>query len=335
MSVFVIAEAGVNHNGDLKTALKLIDTAKDAGCDAVKFQTYKAHKLVSDHTPKVKYQVQGSSDMETQYEMLKRLELGPEEHKVLFDYCRSNEITFLSTPFDEESADMLQDLGVGIFKIPSGEITNKQLIEHIAKKKKPIILSTGMSTMDEVKEALDWIYAAGNRELTLLHCTSNYPAVLSDVNLKAMCTMKEKFHTEIGYSDHTKGIEIPVAAVALGATVIEKHFTLDRNMNGPDHKASIEPDELRTMVRYIRNVEMTIGNGIKLPAENEMEVRNAARRSIFTCTAIKAGQIILPGMITVKRPGTGLSPKFYDSIINKTARWDLPADYTIQMSDLL
>src|SRR4030067_1235066 len=256
MRTFIIAEAGVNHNGNMDTAIKLIDMAKKAGADAIKFQTFKSERLVTRSTPKAKYQKANTGSGESQLEMLKRLELTSDNFKRLFSYCRKKNIIFMSTPFDEKSAYMLDRLGMGIFKIPSGEITNKPLIQHIAGKNKPVILSTGMSYLGEVEKAINWILEVWNKlnnrpQLTLLHCVSNYPAAVEDVNLLAMKTMETAFGLPVGYSDHTMGIEIPLAAVAMGAKVIEKHFTLDRNMDGPDHKASLEPDKLKAMVKAI------------------------------------------------------------------------------------
>ena len=307
MRTFIIAEAGVNHNGNMDTAIKLIDMAKKAGADAIKFQTFKSERLVTRSTPKAKYQKANTGSGESQLEMLKRLELTSDNFKRLFSYCRKKNIIFMSTPFDEKSADMLDRLGMGIFKIPSGEITNKPLIQHIAGKNKPVILSTGMSYLSEVEKAVRWIYeiwnkSGFNQQLTLLHCVSNYPAHAADVNLYAMNTLKAAFGLSVGYSDHTLGIEIPIAAVAIGAKVIEKHFTLDKNMKGPDHKASLEPDELKAMVKAIRNVEKAMGDGIKRPTEKEDETRIIARRSLVAKRDIKKGDVINSGDIIIKRP---------------------------------
>lgn len=339
MKTFIIAEAGVNHNGDIDTALKLVDMAKKAGADAIKFQTFKSERLVAFSTPKAKYQKANTGSNESQLEMLKRLELTNDNFKRLFSYCRKKDIIFMSTPFDEKSADMLDRLGMNIFKIPSGEITNKPLIQHIAAKNKPIILSTGMSYLNEVEKAVEWVYdiwnkSGFNQQLTLFHCVSNYPAHAKDVNLCAINTLKASFGLAVGYSDHTLGIEIPIAAVAMGAKVIEKHFTLDRNMKGPDHKASLEPDELKAMVKAIRNVEKAMGNGIKRPAKSEKETRNIARRSLVAKRNIKKGSVIRPGDIIIKRPGSGIPPEFKDMIKGMKAIRYIKADSVIKWRDL-
>ena len=339
---FIIAEAGVNHNGSIDIAKKLIDVAVGAGADAVKFQTFKADKVVTATASKAKYQIENTGTDETQFEMLKRLELSIDAHKELFSYCNKKNIIFMSTPFDEGSADMLDNLGMTIFKIPSGEITNKPLIQHIARKKKPIIFSTGMSYLGEVEKAINWIMEVdewkskweneGNPTcpLTLLHCVSNYPAEVGDSNLLAMKTMEKSFGLPVGYSDHTLGIEIPIAAVALGAKVLEKHFTLDRNMEGPDHKASLEPDELKAMVKAIRNVEKAIGNGIKKPSKNEEEIKNIARRSLVASRHIKAGETVSLNDISIKRPGIGIAPELIEQIINKVAKIDIKKDSLLE-----
>ena len=281
MKTFIIAEAGVNHNGDLNIAKKMVDVASEAGADAVKFQTFKAERLVSKVTPKAKYQVVNTGNEESQLEMLKKLELSEEDHPQLLQYCETKGIEFMSTPFDEECADFLDRVGMAIFKIPSGEITNKRLICHIARKRKSIILSTGMSTLGDIEKAVSWINEEWTRlrnkpQFTLLHCVSSYPAPVEETNLKSMKTMEMAFGLPVGYSDHTMGIDVPIAAVALGAKVIEKHFTLDRNMEGPDHKASLEPPEFKEMVISIRAIEKALGDGIKKPAPCEEDVRNVA-----------------------------------------------------------
>jgi N-acetylneuraminate synthase len=311
---FVIAEAGVNHNGDLDIAKGLVDVAVAAGADAVKFQTFKAEKVVSPAAPKADYQLQTTADDESQYTMLKKLELSFEAHHVLKAYCQDRDILFMSTPFDEDSADFLESLGVWVYKIPSGEITNQPLIEHIAAKNLPIILSTGMSALTEVSQAVDWIKSAGNDQLVLLHCVSNYPADPSDVNLKAMNVMAYAFQTPVGYSDHTPGIEVALAAVALGASVIEKHFTLDRNMAGPDHQASLEPDQLAAMVAGIRTVESAMGHGLKEPAPSEANTASIARRSLVAAQDLKAGTVLREEHIAIRRPGTGLPPAMHTFI---------------------
>ncbi len=333
MGVFVIAEAGVNHNGNLETALSLVDAAINSKCDAVKFQTFKAEKLVTKKVSKACYQVENTCKKGTQFDMLKRLELGYDEHRTLFMYCRQKGICFMSTPFDEESADMLDELGMELFKIPSGEIINKPFIKHIAMKKKPIILSTGMSTLAEVEEAVEWIYEEGNRELALLHCTSCYPAQYKDVNLKAIRTLIDRFDLKTGYSDHTLGTEVAIGAVALGAQIIEKHITLDRTMEGPDHKCSLEPSELGQMVCAIRNLEQAVGDGEKKPVENEFEIRNLARKYIIAGKNIYAGQRIDMDMLQIKRSGGGIDPKHVDRIVGAIAARDIEEGVSIKEKD--
>lgn len=338
MKTFIIAEAGVNHNGSIDMAKKLIDAAVDAGADAVKFQTFKAGRLVTGTAAKARYQIENMGTDEPQLEMLKRLELSPEMHKRLISYCKKKNIIFMSTPFDEESADMLHDLGMTMFKIPSGEITNKPLIQHIAEKNKPIILSTGMSYLGEVEKAIIWITEVWDKlnnkpRLTLLHCVSNYPAAVEDTNLLAIKTLKSAFGLPVGYSDHTPGIEIPIAAVAMGAQVIEKHFTLSRNLEGPDHKASIEPDEMNAMITAIRSVEKALGNGIKRPSKKEEEMRNLIRRSLVAAGDIKKGKIIDRQDIAVKRPGYGIIPELIEHVVNKVARTDIKRDSVLRWDD--
>ena len=334
MSTFIIAEAGVNHNGDIEFAKKLIDVASEAGCDAVKFQTFNADNLVTKSAKKAQYQVENTGTDDSQYAMLKKLELSYNHHVQLIEHCKSKKVLFLSTPFDEKSADMLEELGVKLFKVPSGEITNKSYLKHIARKQKPIILSTGMSTLEEVREALEWIYEEGNRQVTLLHCTSNYPTDMKDVNLRAMLTLKESFNTKVGYSDHTLGIEVSTAAVALGAEVIEKHFTLDKEMEGPDHKASADPDEIKELVKAIRNLELALGDGTKKPSESEKDVATVARKSIVAKRDIKIGEIITNDMIDIKRPGNGIPPKNLGQVLGKKAVRNIPADRLIEYEDL-
>jgi len=339
MKTFIIAEVGVNHNGSLEIAKKMIDVAVNTGVDAVKFQMFKADKVVTATADKANYQIKNTGTTESQCEMLKKLELPLSGHEELFSYCREKDIMFMSTPFDEESADILDNLGMAIFKIPSGEITNKLLIQHIASKKKNIILSTGMSYLGEVEKAINWISELWDKldkkpRITLLHCVSNYPAKIEDTNLLAMKTLKKAFGLHVGYSDHTMGIEIPIAAVAMGASMIEKHFTLDRNMKGPDHKASLEPDELHAMVNMIRNIEKAMGDGIKRPAKNEEDIRHIARRSLVTTRDIKVGDTILPDDIIVKRPGNGIPPEFKEVIHGMTAVRDICVDSIIRWEDL-
>jgi N-acetylneuraminate synthase len=338
MKTFIIAEAGINHNGDIKIAKKLIDAAVEAGADTVKFQTFKAEKIVIKAASKARYQIENTGGDELQFDMLKKFELSKSEHMDLFAYCKEKGIIFMSTPFDEESADMLDNLGMSIFKIPSGEITNKSLIQHIASKIKNIILSTGMSYLGEVEKAVNWINEAWSKlenkpRLTLLHCVSSYPAAIEDTNLLAMKTMVKAFGLPVGYSDHTPGIEIPVAAVAMGASIIEKHFTLDRNMPGPDHKASLEPDELKAMVRSIRNIESAFGDGVKRPMKNEEDTRSISRRSLVTTRDIRTGEIISSNDIAIKRPGNGIPPEFKEIIIGMQAKHDISADTVIRWED--
>ncbi len=334
--IFIIAEAGVNHNGSVGVAKKMIDVAAKAGADAVKFQAFKAEKLVTRAAPKARYQIENTGKGESQLEMLKRLELSEADHRELMRHCRKRGIAFMSTPFDAESVDFLDSLGMGIFKIPSGELTNKGLVERVASKRTPIILSTGMSYLDEVAKAIDWIYGVWGRArtrigLTLLHCVANYPARIEDTNLKAMATLKAAFGLPAGLSDHTVGIEIPIAAAALGATVIEKHFTLDRAMEGPDHKASLEPHELTAMVRAVRNIEAALGSGVKRPSASERKNICAVRKSIVAAMAIRRGQRFSERNITTKRPGNGLSPMRWDSVIGETARRDFAKDELIEI----
>jgi N-acetylneuraminate synthase len=334
MAVTIIAEAGVNHNGSIEIAKNMVDVAAEAGCDIIKFQTFKAKNLVTQSAKRALYQIQNTGNDDSQYKMLKELELDYSYHKDLIEYCNKKNIKFLSTPFDEESVDFLHELNMDIFKIPSGEITNKPFLKLIASKNKPIILSTGMSTLGEVEEALTWIYEEGNSNVALLHCTSDYPTKKEDVNLKSMLTLREAFKVKVGYSDHTLGIEIPIAAVALGAEIIEKHFTLDKNMEGPDHKASLEPNQLKDMVASIRNVERALGDGIKKPTQNEMETLKIARKSVVIKALILKDEIITRDKLCIKRPGTGMEPKNLDNIIGKRAARDLHEDEIIKFEDL-
>lgn len=329
--VFIIAEAGVNHNGDISTAKKLIDAACDAGADAVKFQTFKAENLVCKTAEKAEYQLETTDSTETQYDMLKKLELTRQMHEELMQYCNEKKIMFLSTPFDRESISLLSDLGIKIFKIPSGEITNLPYLREIAKQQKKIILSTGMSNMDEVKAAVVVLRENGAKDITLLHCNTQYPTPMTDVNLLAMVKMRDELGLPVGYSDHTQGIEIPIAAAALGAAVIEKHFTLDRNMEGPDHKASLEPKELKQMVEGIRNVESALGNGIKQMSESEKSNIDIVRKSIVAAVKIEKGEKFTETNLTTKRPGTGINPMRWDEIIGTTADRDYETDEMIQV----
>lgn len=332
--VTIIAEAGVNHNGSLEIAKKLIDVAADAGADFVKFQTFKADKLVNKEAKKAAYQSINVNDGDdSQYNMLKRLELSDSMHNELYVHASQKGIQFLSTGFDEESINFLDQLGLPLFKIPSGEITNKPYLQHIARKGKPVIMSTGMANMDEVKDALNVLTKNGLNldQIIVLHCTTEYPAPIDEVNLKAMITMAEKFNVKVGYSDHTEGIEISFAAVALGATVIEKHFTLNRSMEGPDHKASLEPDELKKMVSGIRNIELAMGNGIKIPSPSEIKNKVAARKSIVAAKYISKDEIFSSENLTVKRPGNGISPMLWELVVGSKAMKDYQPDELIEL----
>ena len=331
MSVFVIAEAGVNHNGSLELAKKLVDAAKDAGADCVKFQTFVSKNIVSKNAVKAEYQKQQTEPEESQQDMLKKLELSFDEFVELNEYCKSKSIEFMSTAFDFDSIDFLDGLEMGTWKIPSGDITNLPYLIKIANLNKPVILSTGMSTMEDIRSAIKALKENGATELTVLHCTTEYPTPFEDVNLRAMNTIKEEFGVKVGYSDHTKGIEVPIAAVALGATVIEKHFTLDRNMEGPDHKASLEPNELKAMVDSIRHIELALGNGMKQPAESEKKNMAVARKSIIASKDIKAGDIFTEENLTVKRPGDGISPMRWFDVIGKYAPRDFEEDELIEL----
>ncbi len=318
--VFVIAEAGVNHNGSVEMAKRLIDVAAEARANAVKFQTFRAESLATDEAPKAEYQKRTTGAGESQLAMLRRLQLGFDQFRKLAEYAAARGVLFLSTPFDEESADFLDSIGMPAFKVASGEITNLLLLEHIARKRKPVIISTGMATLGEVEAALAITRAAGARDIAILHCVSNYPANAGDVNLRAMDTMKRAFALPVGYSDHTMGIDISLAAVALGACVIEKHFTLDRTLSGPDHAASLEPAELRAMISGIRSVESALGNGIKRPASSEAATAVVARRSLVAARDISEGETVTAEMITLRRPGTGLMPALRPYVIGRVAR---------------
>jgi len=330
---FIIAEAGVNHNGSLEMARQLVDAAARAGADAVKFQTFKAEKVVSPQAPKAAYQLQTTGARESQLDMVKRLELPFDAFRELYVYCQDKRIRFMSTPFDEESVDFLAELNVAVFKIPSGEITNLPFLAHVARKGKPMIVSTGMSYLGEVEAAVRTIEETGNHDFVLLHCVSNYPADPVDANLRAMQTMATAFSVPVGYSDHTPGIEVALAAVALGACVIEKHFTLDRNLPGPDHRASLEPDELVALVRDIRTVEAALGHGRKEPAASEANTAAVARRSLVAARDIPAGAVLTKELIAIKRPGTGLPPAMRDTLIGRRVRVDVTAGalYSLEM----
>ena len=323
--VFVIAEAGVNHNGDLSIARRLIDVAVEAGADAVKFQSFKAESLVTPAAPKAEYQTRTTSTSESQFEMLRKLELSATDHGELSSYCRERGVLFLSTPFDEETADFLDTLPVPAFKISSGDLTNTQLLEHVARKKKPLILSTGMANLAEVNDAVKVVKTAGCDQIVLLHCVTDYPADPADVNLRAMQTLRETFHVPVGFSDHTQGIEVALAATALGAAVIEKHFTLDRALPGPDHRASLEPAEMRAFIRGIRVVQSALGNGEKVPTAREIETARVARRSIVATCEIPARTVVDRSMVALKRPGTGMPPVQLNSIVGRTTRVKIPS----------
>lgn len=330
----IIAEAGVNHNGSLDIAKQLVDAAVDAGVDIIKFQTFKADKLVSKDAKKAEYQKQNIGDGDdSQYQMLKKLELSESDHQELVAYCHQKGIRFWSTAFDLESIDFLHSLGLGLWKIPSGEITNYPFIKKIALLHEPVIMSTGMCDEDDIRNVLDVLLKNGltKDQITILHCNTQYPTPMKDVNLKAMHTIKHDFETAVGYSDHTRGIEVPIAAVALGAEVIEKHFTLDRNMAGPDHKASLEPQELKAMVQAIRNIESALGTGIKQVSESERGNIAVARKSIVASTYIKKGETLTDSNLSVKRPGTGISPMLWETVVGTKATKDYQPDDQIQI----
>ena len=327
---FIIAEAGVNHNGSLQVAKRLVEEAKQAGADSIKFQTFRADRLASTAAQKASYQKETTPAGESQYMMLKALELSSDDHIELMHHCRVNDIIFLSSPFDEEGADLLDRLGVPAFKIPSGEITNLPFLAYLAVKRKPLILSTGMSTLGEIEEALDTFRAAGNSNVTLLHCVTEYPAPYEEINLKALLSIEKAFGLPVGYSDHTQGIEIAIAAVALGAVIIEKHFTLDCTLPGPDHRASLEPHEFKRMVSAIRNVERAMGDGIKRPAACEIRNIPIARRSLVAARDINAGETITSADIAVKRPGTGIFPRDLNAVIGMRATSPIPRDTVLR-----
>jgi len=333
MSVFIIAEAGVNHNGSIEIAKKLIDEASMAGADAVKFQTFNSSQIVTKYAQKADYQKLNSDNNETQLLMLKRLELNESMHLKLIEHCSKRKINFLSTAFDIESIKLLFELGQECFKIPSGEITNLPYLRCIGQFNKNIILSTGMSTMNEIEDAIGVIEKSGTprSKITILHCTTEYPAPFNDVNLLAMKSIRKKFGVNVGYSDHTAGIEIAIAASALGASVIEKHFTLDRNLPGPDHKASLEPPQLKLMIESIRNIEVSLGNGVKALSPSEMKNLKLVRKSIVTTKAIKEGELFTNENIATKRPGTGISPMRWDEVLGKKAIRNFMADELIEL----
>lgn len=327
--VFIIAEAGVNHNGDVNLAKQLIDKAADAGVDAVKFQTFHANNLVTCTAVKADYQKSTTAPDESQFDMIKKLELSDDVFLELSDYAKKKKILFLSTPFDEESVDLLDRIGVLAYKIPSGEITNFPLLKKIAEKKRPVILSTGMASLGEVEDAFQYLKKCGTENIILLHCTTSYPASIKSTNLRAMETLHCAFQVQVGYSDHTEGIIIPIAAVAMGARVLEKHFTLDKTLPGPDHKASLEPEELSAMVKAIRAVETAFGSGIKEPHEEENAIKKVARRSLIARRNINAGDLLKENDLAIKRPGTGIEPKYMKIILNRRTRTRIQKDQVI------
>jgi N,N'-diacetyllegionaminate synthase len=330
---FIIAEAGVNHNGNVEIAKKMIDIAAEAGADAVKFQTFKAENVVSKNAPKADYQIARTGANESQYSMIKKLELNEQAHQKLITHCSERGIDFLSTPFDLASIDFLSRLGLKVFKIPSGDITNLPYLRKIGSLRKEVILSTGMADLSEIRDALAILVKFGTKleNITILHCNTEYPTPVEDVNLYAMLTIKNEFTgIQIGYSDHTLGIEIPIAAVAMGAKIIEKHFTLDRTMEGPDHRASLEPDELKTMIGAIRNIEQAMGDGIKRPSQSEQKNIQIGRRSIVASTFIRKGSVFSEQNLAVKRPGKGISPMRWDEIVGRIAQHDYNEDELIE-----
>ncbi|MEA3447196.1 MAG: N-acetylneuraminate synthase [Bacteroidota bacterium] len=332
-SVFIIAEAGVNHNGNLETAKKLIDAAKLAGADAVKFQTFQAKATIAKKAEKADYQKSTTSEAETQYEMIQRLQLSEEDHQTLMNYSNRKQIQFLSSPFDLNSIHLLDKLGLDTFKIPSGEIVSLPYLEWIGKLNKKVIMSTGMADLGEIEDALNVLIQAGTdkRNITILHVNTEYPTPMEDVNLKAMQTIRDAFQVDVGYSDHTLGIEVPIAAVALGATVIEKHFTLDKKANGPDHRASLEPNELKQMVLAIRNIDKALGDGIKKPSKSEKRNKPIVRKSIVAQQKIAKGEKFTSENLGIKRPGTGISPMRWHEVLGKAAKRNFNEDELIEL----
>jgi N,N'-diacetyllegionaminate synthase len=332
-ATLIIAEAGVNHNGSIKTAEQLIETAAEAGADLVKFQTFSADRLVTGSASKADYQLETTSTSESQHEMIHKLELSREMHEELIAHCKKCGVGFFSTGFDPQSVDLLAELGLDRFKIPSGEITNLPYLRHIGQYGKPVILSTGMARLGEIEAALEVLEASGTprEQVTVLHCNTEYPTPMADVNLKAMLAIRDALGVQVGYSDHTLGIEVPIAAVAMEATVIEKHFTLDRNLPGPDHRASLEPDELKAMVQAIRNIELALsGDGLKRPSPSESKNLEIARKSLVALVPIKAGEPFTEANLGVKRPGSGISPMRWDDFIGRPANRDYQADELIE-----
>jgi len=334
MKTLIIAEAGVNHNGSLELAKQLVASAAAAGADLVKFQSFLTSKIITRHAPKAQYQKDTTGTEESQYEMIRKLELSRADHTALIEECRRHGIGFFSTAFDPESFDMLSELGcLNLIKIPSGELTNLPLLRYMTRLGKPVLLSTGMANLGEIEAAIEVIEAEGTPRnlITILHCTTEYPTPMEDVNLRAMVSMKQAFGVQVGYSDHTPGIEVPIAAVALGATVIEKHFTLDRNLPGPDHKASLEPHELRAMVDGIRNIKRALGDGIKRPSSSELKNKPIARKSVVASRDIKVGELFSTENLGTKRPGTGISPMRWDEVIGRHAPRDFATDELIEL----
>lgn len=329
--VCIIAEAGVNHNGSFELAKKMVDAAKEAGVDYVKFQTFNPKKLVSKYAEKAEYQKETTGSDETQLQMLQKLTLTEDNFLSLRDYCREVGIGFISTPFDLDSIVFLETFDMDFWKVPSGEVTNLPYLEAIAKTKRKVVMSTGMCDMNEIQDAIEVLEKNGTTEITLLHCNTQYPTPYEHVNLNAMNSIKDALHKEVGYSDHTQGIEVPIAAVAMGATVIEKHFTLDKNMEGPDHKASLDPTELKQMVIAIRNIEKAIGNGLKEPSSSELANKAVARKSIVASRSIKQGEVFSEENLTTKRPGTGISPMKWYEVIGKVASRDFSEDEIIEL----
>ncbi len=331
MSVLIIAEAGVNHNGSFELAKKMADVAKAAGADIVKYQTAVPELVISRFAPKAEYQKESTGEAESQLEMVKKIHFGFAEHRKLKEYCDSIGIKYLSTPFDMDSIDFLAGMDMPVWKIPSGEVTNLPYLEKVAKLKKPIIMSTGMCEIPEIKAALDVLYSNGAEDVTILHCNTEYPTPLKDANVKAMLDIQKNFGTKVGYSDHTLGLEAPLAAVALGATVVEKHFTLDKNMEGPDHAASMSPEELTALVKAIRNTELALGDGVKKVTESEAKNKDVARKSIVAKVPIKAGEVFTIDNITVKRPGNGISPMRWYEVLGQSAKRDFSLDELIEL----
>jgi N-acetylneuraminate synthase len=335
-NIFIIAEAGVNHNGDIELAKKMVDVAAKAGADAIKFQTFKAEEVISRFAPKAEYQKKTTGKDESQLDMVRKLELSRDDHKELLKRSSSKKIAFLSTAFDMQSLEFLQELGLKIFKIPSGEITNTPYLKKIGGFKKKILLSSGMASLKEIKYALDVLVNAGTRkrDITVLQCTTQYPAPADEANLRAMLTIRDSLNVDVGYSDHTIGIDLSLAAAALGAKVIEKHFTLDKKLRGPDHLSSLEPDELALLIRSVRNIEKAMGDGIKRPSKSEIKNIPIVRKSIVAGIAIEKDSVIKEHMLKIKRPGTGIQPRYLDKLIGKKVKCDIEKDAIITWKDI-